>query len=66
MVDGKPILQIIAFICTVIWMSMIFQKGRNDVSNLIKENPDNWGPALGQYLFDNLAGYGGEKLRNKE
>ena len=56
MVDGKPILQIIAFICTVIWMSMIFQKGRNDVSNLIKENPDNWGQAIGQYLFKNWAG----------
>ena len=45
---------------------MIFQKGRNDIFILIKENPDNWGSALGQYLFDNLAGYGGEKLRNKE
>ena len=56
MVDGKRILQIIALICTAIWMSMIAHKGYNDISIIIRENPDNWGPAIGRYLFDNWAG----------
>jgi len=56
MVDSKRILQIIAIIVTVMWMSMIFHKGSIDISLIIKENPDNWGPAIGRYLFDNWAG----------
>ena len=43
MFDGKRILQIIAIICTVTWMSVIAHKGYNDISHIIKENPDNWG-----------------------
>ena len=56
MVDGKRILQIIAIICTVTWLSMIAHKGYKDISNIIKENPDDWGPAIGRYLFENWAG----------
>jgi len=66
MFDIKRLLQIIAIIVTVIWMSMIFHKGNNDISYIIKENPDNLGPAIGQYFFANWAGYGAEKLRNNE
>ncbi len=56
MVDGKRILQVVAIICTVTWLSMIAHKGYNDISNIIKENPDNWGPAIGRYLIENWAG----------
>jgi hypothetical protein len=56
MVDGKRILQIFAISITVIWMFMVFHKGYNDISIIIKENPDNWGQAIGQYLFKNWAG----------
>ena len=56
MIDGKRLLQIIAIICTVTWMSMIVHKGYNDISHIINENPDNWGPAIGRYLFKNWAG----------
>ncbi len=56
MVDHKGLLQIIAIIVTVLWMSMVIHKGSNDISLIIKENPDNWGQAIGQYLFENWAG----------
>ncbi len=56
MADGKRILQIIALICTVMWMYMIAHKGYHDISIIIKENPDNWGQAIGQYLLENWAG----------
>ena len=56
MVDGKRILQVIAIIATVIWMSVIFHKGYHDISIIITENPDNWGPAIGRYIFENWAG----------
>jgi len=56
MVDGKRILQVIAIIFTVIWMSMVCHKGYNDISIIINENPDKLGPAIGRYLFDNWAG----------
>jgi len=56
MTDVKQVLQIIAIIVTVIWMSMVFHKGYNDISLIIKENPDNYGPAIGRYLFKNWAG----------
>lgn len=35
---------------------MIFHKGYNDISILVSDNPDNWGAAIGQYLFENWAG----------
>ena len=56
MIDNKRLLQIIAIIVSVIWMSMVFHKGHHDISLIIKQNPDNWGPAIGKYLFDNWAG----------
>lgn len=56
MVDGKRILQIIAIIVAVIWMSVISHKGYHDISNIIKENPDDWGVAIGRYLLENWAG----------
>ena len=56
MVDIKRTFQIIAIIVAVIWMSMVFHKGSNDISLIIKENPDNWGTAISKYLFKNWAG----------
>lgn len=56
MIDHKRLLQIIAIIVTVLWMSMVIHKGSNDISLIIKENPDNWGPAIGRYLFDRTFG----------
>ena len=56
MVDGKRILQIIAIILTVTWMSMIAHKGYNDISIIISDNPDNWGLPIVRYLLENWAG----------
>lgn len=65
MVDSKRMIQIIAIIITVILMSMMFHKGHNDISILIK-NSVNLGPAIGGYLFDNWSGSGPEKLKDIE
>jgi len=56
MVDNKRLLQIIAIIIAMLWFSMIIHKGSNDISFIVKENPDSWGPAIGRYFFDNWAG----------
>jgi len=40
----------------MLWFSMIIHKGSNDISFIVKENPDSWGPAIGRYFFDNWAG----------
>ena len=57
-VDPKRILQVVSIFCLCLIFSMIIHKGFTDISALVREHPDDFWRALGQYLFDNLAGQG--------
>ena len=53
---GERIQQVLGILFLCLMYFMIIDKGFNDISALIQNNPDDFWCAFGRYIISNLAG----------
>ena len=56
MTKGERIQQVLGILFLCLMYFMIIDKGFNDISALIQNNPDDFWRAFGKYIISNLAG----------
>ena len=56
MTKGERIQQVVGIVFLCLMYFMIIDKGFNDISALIQNNPGDFWRAFGKYIISNLAG----------